>query len=237
MRWAAGLMAGVGLGFAAAAALAAPFQAPGGGGGPYAGPPPAYGAPAQGAPGGQPYGGPPSYPAPPAPQGAPPYGGAQPNQSYQGPPPAPQSAAPHGDGQGAYGYGGGPDAQASQAYAGPPPAAPPPAPQAPAYAYSSGFTERIWPKADGGWYIYGHRAPPCAAACCACAGEVSLNDGFFADAGGVGPIPIDGGYGGGYFLANAGNPAFGRLSARNLGRPFFRPAAPVRRFHGGRMGH
>lgn len=88
-----------------------------------------------------------------------------------------------------------------------------------------------WPKPDG-WYIHGHRAPPCAAACaapppCGCVGaRVSLNDSFFYDAGGVGPIPAgDFGYGGGFAYVDGG--AFAGASSRAFASASARSSASV----------
>lgn len=58
------------------------------------------------------------------------------------------------------------------------------------------------------WYRDGRRPAPI----CAC-DEIRLSGGFFNDAGGVGPIPMDGGYGGG-FVAFGDGSGFSRASSR-----------------------
>jgi hypothetical protein len=98
----------------------------------------------------------------------------------------------------------------------------------PGHAPQAAEEELAWPTADG-WYMHGHRAPPRP---CGCQGEVSLNGGFFADAGGVGPIPSGGYDGGGYVILDGGRSAFvGGVRGGFRGRPF------GVRSHGGKTGH
>ncbi|MDP3175502.1 MAG: hypothetical protein Q8M88_13800 [Phenylobacterium sp.] len=99
-----------------------------------------------------------------------------------------------------------------------------------AYGYDDrGYSaERIWEKPDGSWFMYGHRASPASRDCLCRNGGMAwggastggwstigvINDSFFADTGGVGPIG-GGDYwsgGGGYGFVGAG--AFAGASAR-----------------------
>lgn len=106
-----------------------------------------------------------------------------------------------------------------------PPPIPAEAPPEPAFDDGYDGSRPVWREADGGLYMYGHRAAPCARACvpCGCGGEgLTLSSSFFHDAGGVGPIPgggyYDGGYygGGGYVFVGGGasSSAFASASAR-----------------------
>lgn len=93
----------------------------------------------------------------------------------------------------------------------------PPAPFSAGELYTEGA---VWRDERGGLYMHGYRAAPCR---CRDAGaisyersEVSLSDGFFADAGGVGPVPSYGyyDYGGGYVIVGSGAHASASASAR-----------------------
>lgn len=99
----------------------------------------------------------------------------------------------------------------------------------------------IWSNADGSWFIHGHRAAPGRErhGSCACRNEVSLGGSFFADAGGVGPIPSDGGYGGGYVIFDGGGLGFTRGSGRAFAGASARATANVSVIHRGgfRGGH
>lgn len=87
----------------------------------------------------------------------------------------------------------------------PPPAAqpaPPPPPPPPLTIGQRYTLDSVFPD-EGGLYMYGHRAAPCR---CRAAesvhyerreyerSDISLSNGFFADAGGVGPLPSGGYY-------------------------------------------
>jgi hypothetical protein len=109
----------------------------------------------------------------------------------------------NGEGLGGYAEHSYPEGYDDRAMVGPPAYAEP-APYDDEYGPPEPGYDLAWAEADGGgWYMHGLRATPCVRTCrpqppCDClTGSVGLSDAFFADAGGVGPIPADVYYGGG----------------------------------------
>lgn len=113
-------------------------------------------------------------------------------------------------------------------------------------AYDAYADDMVWFDEGAGWYVHGHRADPGACGACAVAppcgcgtDHVALPLSFFADAGGVGPIPAMGWYDGGGGLVIVGGResagAFGRASSSAFASAHASSSASVS-IRGGRWG-